>query len=122
MVAGCAVNIAGRLYLGSNWANQVTLYHGQELVTEGAYRFVRHPLYASLIWMFYAASIVYVNWAAFAANTCIFVPFMYLRARQEEDLLLKEFAGYAEYRRRVGMFVPRWLRTATEQEDKSQCN
>jgi protein-S-isoprenylcysteine O-methyltransferase Ste14 len=104
IVFGCAVNIAGRLRLGRNWANQVTIYHGQQLVTTGVYRLVRHPLYASLIWMFYGASLVYANVAAFLANTAVFLPFMAYRARQEEKLLLQEFKEYAQYQAHVGMF------------------
>jgi len=104
IVVGCGVNIAGRLNLGRNWANQVTIYEDQRLVTSGVYRLVRHPLYASLIWMFFGASLAYENLAALLANALIFVPFMAYRARQEEKLLLKEFREYAEYRQRVGMF------------------
>ena len=104
IVLGCGVNIAGRLNLGRNWANQVTIYEDQRLVTGVVYRLVRHPLYASLIWMFYGASLVYANVAAALANTLVFVPFMIYRARQEEKLLLKEFKDYAAYRARVGMF------------------
>jgi protein-S-isoprenylcysteine O-methyltransferase Ste14 len=104
IVIGCGVNIAGRLKLGKNWANQVTIYEDQRLVTDGVYRLVRHPLYASLIWMFYGASLVYANLAALLANTLVFLPFMAYRARQEEKLLLNEFKEYAEYQKRVGMF------------------
>jgi protein-S-isoprenylcysteine O-methyltransferase Ste14 len=108
VVLGCWVNIAGRLQLGRNWANQVTIYEDQKLVTSGVYQHVRHPLYASLIWMFYGASLVYANWAAFLANSLVFAPFMIYRARQEEELLAKEFPDYDDYRRRVDMFFWKW--------------
>lgn len=108
IVLGCWVNIAGRLRLGRNWANQVTIYDDQKLVTAGVYGFVRHPLYASLVWMFYGACLVYANLSAVLATTLVFVPFMYYRAGQEEALLEKEFPGYPAYRSRVGMFFPKW--------------
>lgn len=104
IVFGCAVNVAGRFRLGRNWANQATIYEQQGLVTTGVYSWVRHPLYASIIWMFYGASLVYCNVAAFAANTLVFVPFMVYRARLEEALLVREFKDYEDYRRRVGLF------------------
>lgn len=104
IVFGCAVNILGRLRLGRNWANQATIYGDQGLIVTGVYAWVRHPLYASLIWMFYGASLVYANAAAFLATTLIFVPFMTYRARLEEEMLAREFKDYADYRRRVGMF------------------
>lgn len=108
MIAGCAVGIAGRFNLGKNWANQITVYQDQELVTRGAYRYVRHPLYASLIWMSYGAGLVYANVSAILATTLVFVPMMVMRARREEKVLMREFPGYADYRRRVNMFFP-WV-------------
>lgn len=107
LIIGCYFNIKGRLMLGKNWANQVKIYKNQTLVKESVYSIVRHPLYASIIWMFYAASIIYFNWAAFLMNTLIFIPFMYYRAKQEEDLLLKEFKNYKDYKNNVGMFFPK---------------
>ena len=113
MVVGCIVNLLGRLRLGRNWANQVTVYEDQTLVTGGVFGVVRHPLYASLIWMFYGAGLIYLNYAALLATTVIFVPAMYFRAKQEEKLLAAQFPEYAAYRQRVGMFVPKFQRRHT---------
>ena len=110
VVAGAAVNILGRLALGKNWANHIKIYSDHALVVSGAYGFVRHPLYASLIWMFLGASLVYSNYLAFLANGLVFIPFMYYRAKQEEDLLAKEFKEYKDYQRKVGMFFPEIFR------------
>jgi len=110
MVTGCAVNLLGRLRLGRNWANQVTVYEDQTLVTGGVFGVVRHPLYASLMWMFYGAGLIYLNYAAVLGTTFIFVPAMYYRARQEEKLLEVQFPKYDEYRRRVGMFLPKLMK------------
>jgi protein-S-isoprenylcysteine O-methyltransferase Ste14 len=107
IIVGCIINILGRFRLGGNWANQVKIYKDQTLVTKAVYGIVRHPLYASLIWMFYGASLVYLNYAAFLANSLLFIPFMYYRAKQEETLLAKEFKGYNKYRENVGMFFPK---------------
>ena len=107
---GVYFNIDGRIQLGKNWANQIKIYKKHTLVSSGVYSVVRHPLYASLIWMFYAASFIYLNWIAFLMNTLVFIPFMYYRARQEEYLLTQRFKQYNAYKKRVGMFFPkvRW--------------
>ncbi len=107
VVAGAVVNVLGRANLGANWADQVTVYEGQTLVTTGLFGLVRHPLYASLIWMFVGAALVYQNSAALAAALLVFVPAMRFRARQEEEALARRFPQYADYRRRVGMLAPR---------------
>lgn len=110
VIGGCLVNIRGRLNLGKNWANQIIIYEDQTFVRTGMYRFVRHPLYASLIWMFIGASLIRVHWLALAATFLIFVPFMAYRARQEERLLGLRFPEYELYRQTTGMFFPRLIR------------
>ncbi len=110
IVIGTVVNVKGRLKLGKNWANQIKIYEDHTLVTSGIYGFVRHPLYASLIWMFYGGSLVYLNWSAFLLTTLIFIPFMYYRAKQEEKLLSKQFEDYSKYKQKVGMFFPKIIR------------
>jgi len=106
VVIGAIVNVLGRLRLGRNWANQVTVYQEQTLVTSGIYGWLRHPLYASLIWMFVGAALAYHNAAALLATLAIFVPAMYVRSGQEEALLCARFPEYQAYRDRTGRFFP----------------
>jgi protein-S-isoprenylcysteine O-methyltransferase Ste14 len=110
IVLGTIVNLKGRLILGKNWANQIIIYQHHDLLTEGVYRIVRHPLYASTIWMFYGATLVYFNWVALAGTTMVFLPMMIYRARQEEELLIKRFPNYKQYQGKTGMFFPRILK------------
>ena len=107
IVVGAVVNIAGRFKLGNNWSDNIKIYKNHSLVDSGVYSLVRHPLYASLIWMFYGSALIYSNWLAFLTNTFIFVPAMYFRARQEEKMLGQEFSEYKKYQARVGMFLPK---------------
>lgn len=107
LIVGCGVNIWGRFSLGRNWSNQIKIYKDHTFVSNGAYKIVRHPLYASIIWMFIGSSLIYSNYLAFIANFFIFIPFMYYRAKQEETLLTKEFKNYKNYQLKVGMFFPK---------------
>ncbi|MGE5329174.1 MAG: methyltransferase family protein [Deltaproteobacteria bacterium] len=115
VVLGCIVNVKGRFSLGKNWANHIKIYETQTLVIKGPYRIVRHPLYASIIWMFYGASFIYENYAAFFANTLIFIPFMYYRAKQEEEQLSKIFEYYNKYKSETGMFFPKIIRRCQDE-------
>jgi protein-S-isoprenylcysteine O-methyltransferase Ste14 len=111
LVAGTCVNILGRIALGGNWGDHIRIYQDHGLITRGVYRLLRHPLYASLIWMFCGAALVFQNWLALLANLGLFLPAMYYRARQEEVALTVEFPAYAAYRRTTGMFFPKlWKR------------
>jgi protein-S-isoprenylcysteine O-methyltransferase Ste14 len=107
VITGCYVNVMGRLFLKHNWANQVTIYHDHTLITDNVYKLVRHPLYASLIWMLTGGCLIYVNYISFLSVMFIFIPMMYYRARQEEKLLTLEFAEYSNYKRQTGMFFPK---------------
>lgn len=108
MVLGAAFNVLGRVYLSSNWANQVRVYEGASLVTSGPFAIVRHPLYASLIWMFVGGALVYANVMALALTLGLFVPMMYVRARLEDAVLGEAFGeDFVAYRRCTGMLLPR---------------
>ncbi|HEY5586254.1 MAG TPA: isoprenylcysteine carboxylmethyltransferase family protein [Ruminiclostridium sp.] len=110
IIIGCIANIYGRLNLGRNWANQVKIYQEQALVQTGMYKIVRHPLYASIILMFYGASLVYQNTVALVVVSVVFVPMMYYRAIQEENLLTQRFPMYNKYKQSTGMLFPKILK------------
>lgn len=101
-----ATNLLGRYYLGNNWGNNVVIYTDQTLVTNGVYRIVRHPLYASIIWAIYAIGVLRSNYCVFILNTIVFIPFMYYRAKQEEKELIQAFEDYKDYQKKTGMFFP----------------
>jgi protein-S-isoprenylcysteine O-methyltransferase Ste14 len=76
------------------------------LVTIGAYRYIRHPLYASLLCLAAGAwlkQVTLLTSLLFAAAAV----FLYATARVEEDENLARFgAQYADYKRRTRMFIP----------------
>ena len=109
-ILGVLTNILGRYYLGNNWGNNVVIYTDHTLVQKGVYKIVRHPLYASIIWMIYAISILKSNYLVAVLNTLVFIPFMYYRAKQEEKELIKIFPKYQEYQKQVGMFFPNLIK------------
>lgn len=108
VVTGTIFNVWGRMVLKSSWANQIKIYEGQRLLTNGPFAVVRHPLYASLIWMAVGGSLIYENPLSLAMTLGIFVPMMLARARKEDSLLMDAFGSdFVEYRSRTGMFLPR---------------
>ncbi len=107
IVVGAITSVLGRLALKNNWADHIKIYDEHTLVNKGVYKIVRHPLYSSLMLMFFGGSIAYMNYLSAVLTTFVFIPFMYYRAKQEEKLLLEEFAEYKEYRENVGMFFPK---------------
>ncbi len=71
------------------------------LVTDGPYRYARHPIYGGLILFFVGTSLALDSVAGLIA-TMLLVPLFLLKAAYEERHLRMRYAGYLEYRRRVG--------------------
>lgn len=112
---GAFINVYGRGDLGDNWGNNVVIYDDHTLVSSGIYNFMRHPLYASIFLMLYSISFMYENYLVGILTTIIFIPAMYYRAKQEERELILVFGDdYENYRKRVGMFMPKLRRSKNE--------
>ena len=78
------------------------------LVSKGAYRYIRHPLYCSLLLGALGATLKYFSITAIAL-ALIAMTFVVLTALTEEHENLARFgAAYAAYRDRTWMFVP-WI-------------
>lgn len=107
-VAAVILAWRARKILGRHWALAARMIEGHELVTDGPFAVVRHPIYVSMAMLLLAAFIGFTApvWAAVAA--AMFAAGTYLRVRPEEDLLAGEFgADYEAYRKRVPAFLPR---------------
>jgi protein-S-isoprenylcysteine O-methyltransferase Ste14 len=93
--------------LGRNWSPSLQLLEGHELVTEGVYRSIRHPMYASMWLWGVAQALLLQNWVAGWASLVLFLPLYLLRVPREERMMLDEFGEeYRAYMNRTGRVVP----------------
>ena len=76
-----------------------------QLVTNGPYRWLRHPIYASLIYFFWASVIAYPTIKTIAAVVLISSG-LFVRMIIEEKFLLATYDNYAEYSKRTKRIVP----------------
>lgn len=94
--------------LGRNWSPSLQIREGHTLVTDGVYRLIRHPMYASMWLWGTAQALLLQNWIAGWAGLVLFVPMYVLRVPREERMMLEQFGeAYREYRNRTGRVVPR---------------
>jgi protein-S-isoprenylcysteine O-methyltransferase Ste14 len=103
--SGIALAIWARLELGRNWGMPMTQKSEPELVTAGAYRLVRHPIYSGLL--------LAVLGTALATDLIglIIAPilggYFYYSATVEERNLTATFpATYPAYRMSTKMLIP----------------
>ena len=78
----------------------VEVQEGQRVVDTGLYGFVRHPMYLAVILLFLTLPLVLGSWYALAVFA-VFPVLLAIRIRGEEEVLVRELPGYAEYRERV---------------------
>jgi len=84
----------------------VTLKGGHELITEGPYAIVRHPIYTGLLVMIVATVIVLGHVAGVIALPLVFWG-LWIKLRYEEKLMLEKFPDkYAAYQQRVRRLIP----------------
>lgn len=78
-----------------------------ELITEGPYKYVRHPMYSAVIFLLNPAlAILFRSWLLLLA--CILVYFIWRAAlKSEERMLVQKFGDqFIEYRKKTPAFFP----------------
>lgn len=77
-----------------------------ELVVDGLYRRVRHPIYGLLIVGFGFSSLSSQNWRAIEF-WFLLVALLYFKSNFEEKLLMERYSDYRTYRNQAGRFFPK---------------
>jgi protein-S-isoprenylcysteine O-methyltransferase Ste14 len=76
------------------------------LVTKGAYAYIRHPMYSSLLWLGVGICLKHLSLQSVLLLAAVVV-FLYWTARLEESENLARFgSGYQEYMRKTKRFIP----------------
>ena len=105
-VGGVVFCIWARFTLGRNWSGVITFKGGHELITQGPYAIVRHPIYTGLLAMIVATAVVLGHLAGIIGLPLMIVS-LWIKLRYEEKLMLQKFPEeYAAYQRRVKRLIP----------------
>jgi protein-S-isoprenylcysteine O-methyltransferase Ste14 len=93
--------------IGKNITPTVETRENHELVTNGPYRWVRHPLYSVGTSFFISLSVLAANWLMGLASLLV-LAMLLVRLPKEEAKLIERFGNeYREYMKRTGRFFPR---------------
>ncbi len=95
--------------LGRNWSVSLDLRESHRLVTEGVYRYVRHPMYSAFWLWAIAQALLLPNFVAGLSGLIGFGTLYFFRVGQEERLMLDAFGTeYGDYMARTGRVMPRF--------------
>lgn len=105
-IVGCAFAVWARVFLGSNWSATVTLKQNHELVRQGPYAVVRHPVYSGFLLGMLGTALTLGEVRGLIACAIAFAAW-FVKARTEEKFLAEQFGeAYAGYCRQVKQLIP----------------
>jgi protein-S-isoprenylcysteine O-methyltransferase Ste14 len=98
----------GRKALGSNWTDsaETQIKKKHVLVTDGIYKFIRHPIALGYSFFIIGAELLVGSWLIVPV-TLVLIIGAYIQSRNEEALLKNQFGeSYISYMRKTKMFLP----------------
>lgn len=95
-------------FLGKNFSSELRIRPDHELVTEGPYRYVRHPMYTSFFVMMTGLFLLSGNWLICGSALLVLIFVMVVRTPREERMMEGRFGdAYRHYMARTGRYLPK---------------
>ena len=105
--------------LGPNYTPDLRTKLGHQVVAEGIYARIRHPMYTSFFVLLTTCFLLTTNWliGLLGLGYCLLIAD---RARHEERMLLERFGDeYRAYMQQTGRFLPRLARATAKATARS---
>ena len=92
--------------LGNHWSVHLKLRADHKLVTDGLYKWIRHPMYVVLFLFIVSVGLVSASLLIAILNMLLIIVF-YNRVNKEEEMMTQRFGDeYRAYKQRTGRFLP----------------
>jgi len=113
VIVGCLIQAVGLVFaivartrLGRNWSGQITIKEEHQLIRQGPYALVRHPIYTGWWFGLIGTAIVYGRWGGLL-GCAIMLAAYWRKIGIEERFLVQQFGdAYEVYRRQVKALIP----------------
>lgn len=80
---------------------------GHQLITQGVYRKIRHPMYAAIWISVFAQALLLHNWIVGVLAIPAFAALYVLRIPKEEAMMSRQFGSeYKDYKLQTGRIIP----------------
>jgi protein-S-isoprenylcysteine O-methyltransferase Ste14 len=94
-------------HLGKQWRYEAALSKDHELIRTGPYKWIRHPIYASMLGLLLATLAAWTWWPMAIAAVLFFLAGTEVRIHAEERLLSGRFpTEYAQYKKTTSAYIP----------------
>lgn len=101
--------------LGRNFSPTLHVREGNHLVTEGPYRYVRHPMYTVMVGCVTAMVLATGDAIVATSGVATMSIVIFFRTPKEEDMMVEEFGDeYVRYRTTTGAIFPRFFRASAD--------
>jgi protein-S-isoprenylcysteine O-methyltransferase Ste14 len=98
---------AATRHLGKQWRYKAALSQDHELIQTGPYRWLRHPIYASMLGMLLSTLAAWTWWPMALGSLIAFLAGTEIRIRAEERLLAGHFgSAFDAYQSRTSAYIP----------------
>lgn len=104
---GVFLRLWGILHLKAQFTRHVTVREGDEIVSTGPYRKLRHPLYTGLLFIAFGMPLYFTSPAAAMIGGALMIWALLKRIDYEEKLLIEKFGvEYEHWMKRRARLVP----------------
>lgn len=116
-----ALFFASHRQLGRNWSVTLEIRDRHKLVSEGLYRYIRHPMYSSFWLWAIAQAFLIPNWVAGLSGVLGVGILYFARVDAEEKLMIEAFGEeYRSYAAKTGRLFPSVYRFRLPRGDETQ--
>ena len=108
ILIGGLIRIYSRKELGRFFSFEVVIQKDHKLVKKGLYKYVRHPMYLGMLFIFFGLAISLNSFYGVLALVVFYIPALLYRISSEEGLLMKEFGNqYLDYMEKTKKLIPK---------------
>ena len=95
--------------LGKNWSPILEIRKNHKLITNGPYKYIRHPMYTQ-IWIWVICQwLILSNWVVGLVGILTWTILYVIRIPEEEKMMVEEFGQeYEDYMRKTQKIIP-WV-------------
>lgn len=105
-ISGAVMACLARHSLGNNWSLSVQQKKNHELIQNGLYKIVRHPIYSGLLLLFTGNAIIVGDYRGIIAVGIVLISFWF-KLMKEEKILISIFGDqYIRYKHKTKAIIP----------------